>query len=206
MVQKLILPFRGDSKVTAGYKCSGYASYMRSTYRLSNAVHYGHDCKPTNGSTTIYGSGIGKVINFGYGPACGNVVIVEYNDVYNHVTGQTHPTIVARYFHLDSFDKSLKIGMAVTTDTILGQLGGTGTYGGGANNKHLHIEMDTDAKYPGYTPTLKGRDGILRAGTDSTVGAATLFHIHTSSAPIQSLVGAVDNIWVRPADLNLPKI
>ncbi|HAX72393.1 MAG TPA: hypothetical protein DCY20_02585 [Firmicutes bacterium] len=208
MTQKLILPFRSPVVVTAGYKCSGYTNYMKTTYNLSGMIHYGLDSVPTNGNKTIYGSGKGEVIAFGEGKACGKVVVVRYDDVYNHVTKSALKAVAVRYFHLDSFGPNLKVGMAVTTDTVLGVMGGTGTYGGGSNHKHLHCEVDTNYAKAVNTPTLKGSDGILKSGTgtDTTFCAANIWHAKTAAPYNQKLSGTIDNKWVSSKDVTIPSL
>ncbi|MGN0629014.1 MAG: hypothetical protein ACI4IW_05250 [Oscillospiraceae bacterium] len=81
------------------------------------------------------------------------------------------------------------IGNSVTLDTVIGKVGNTGAWDMGT---HLHVEADTNANYPLYTPTLTGAAGGLyadiRGSGDTAIDPCTIFFRKTS-APENRTVG-----------------
>ena len=162
-MQRLVLPYRYQ-EVLAGYKIAAYRNYW-------GFNHFGWDMWSYDAPTTaergkIYASGNGKVVSVGWDNGVGNIVAVAY-DAALLADGRVIP-LVARYFHLAR--TTCFAGQAVTTETLLGIEGNTGTTG-----THLHIEFDSDMAWPLYSPQVKGAN-LIRKGTDSTVDPAIIFH------------------------------
>lgn len=119
----------------------------------------------------MYASGNGTVVAAGTDRLLGNVMVVAYNDVYNHKTGGTQ-NVIARYYHLASI--LAKPGMRVNSDTQLALYGNTGKYSAGA---HLHIEFDSNTQTPCASKTLGGNSNlIMAAATDTTIDPFALLH------------------------------
>lgn len=176
-VQKLVFPIKSP-KITCGYKNKNY----KTTYGFN---HYGLDMISNSGVVEIYGLGNGTVIAAGWdgvGPVngakkntgCGYVLIVQYNNAYNHTT-KKKCNVVCTMMHLKSAPL-VKKGDKVTTSTLLGYYGATGAYVTGA---HLHIQFDTDTKYPlACMPMGSIGHKILKKGSvDSTVDPSELLHL-----------------------------
>lgn len=207
--QTLALPFFNAVKVNAGWKCSAYPQYMLETYGIRNAVHYGMDLRGNNrDQREVYASGKGKVRTYGWSPAMGNFVAVEYPyvKVNANESSKVFKGLIARYCHLRDLRIGIYAGMPVDDTTFLGYMGGTGSYGGGDGNRHLHIEFDTDTTYPSYTPSLTSNSGDLFAGTDSTIDPCRVFNIKTSTPHFQSTIKTTSAGWVYSNDVNLPSI
>ena len=182
MVQYLRLPI-DDCKFTAGYKNTKYKQQF-------NFTHYGNDIVSRTRNRALHALGNGRVIAAGLDgvttkDAQGYVCVIEYKDCYNHKLKRPMDVVVT-YFHMESAPK-VKKGQIVTKDTLLGYYGATGRYVKGA---HLHIQADTDTKYPLYCQGItKGTHKILKQGvSDSTLDISELLYIDKN----QSLVIAKD--------------
>jgi murein DD-endopeptidase MepM/ murein hydrolase activator NlpD len=160
VLQKLILPYK-SCKVVAGYKRPAYRSYW-------GYDHYGCDYVGV-GSLDIIASGNGTVLTAGYDNNVGNTVCILYPDAYNHKTGKTQ-SLIARYMHLKSI--SVKVGQKLKAGDKIGVEGATGR---GNWSSHLHIEFDTDTKWPNYSPQVAGAN-LIKKGVDSTVNPSHVFH------------------------------
>lgn len=172
MAQKLILPINA-TRVTAGYKNSNYKKQFGYT-------HYGMDLTDqAKSDKTIWGSGKGKITHCGWHPTGGNVVVAVYKDC--QLTDGTIRDLAIRYFHLDKI--YVTAGQAITKDTKLGLYGNTGSSSGA----HLHIEIDTDTKYPNYTPQTSKSNEVLKSGTDSTIHPAKALYIKGTAPDNQSV-------------------
>jgi murein DD-endopeptidase MepM/ murein hydrolase activator NlpD len=168
MVQRLRMPI-DDFKATAGYKNPAYLKRFKFN-------HFGMDGVSVSKSLALYGLGNGIVkaagldgVNGktrGAGSGCGYVLVVVYDNCINNKTGETGG-ITATYMHLREMPK-VKKNDKVTKDTLLGFYGDTGENVTGA---HLHIQFDTDTKYPLYCTGLASKGhALLKSGTvDSTV-------------------------------------
>lgn len=194
MAQKLIQPIN-NARLTASYK-------WKDAYRKQfGGVHYGQDM---TGGPIVYAQGNGTVAFAGWDNVCGYVVGIVYDDCVNHFDGGHRP-LVGRYYHMS--DVRVKKGQRVTKDTRIGTVGNTGKYTTGA---HLHVELDTDTKYPAYTPTLTGDSNILKKGTrgakDTTVDPMRWTHTKASAPDNQTIVAGYGRDWVDPRDAKLPKI
>lgn len=200
-MQKLILPIV-DLKPTAGYKNQKYKSSW-------GYAHYGIDCISNSKKTALYGLGNGRVIaagldglngkTTGTGSGCGYVLVVLYEDVYNHVTKKSQDVIVT-YMHMNSLPK-VNAGDKVTADTLLGYYGNTGANTTGA---HLHIQVDTDTKYPIYCCGLSSKGhNLLKKGTvDSTINPVEVLHIGEGQS-----IHTTSSVWYNTSDFKrIPKL
>lgn len=167
-MQRLIMPI-DDFKATAGYKNPAYL-------RKFKFNHYGIDGISVSKSLALYGLGNGIVKAAGLDgmngktkgteSGCGFVLVIIYNNCINNKTGE-ESDLTATYMHLREMPK-VKKGDKVTRETLLGFYGDTGA---NVTGQHLHIQFDTDTKYPLYcTGLAKAGHNLLKAGTvDSTV-------------------------------------
>ena len=175
MSQKLIMPLN-VSRITAGMLNANYKKEFGWT-------HYGLDMTDKNRKDyRIWGSGKGEITHAGWHKTGGNVVVAVYRDCLLP-NGQVKD-IAMRYFHLDKI--YVKVGQKITKDTVLGLYGNTGSSAGA----HLHLECDSDIKYPYFTPQVgksKNND-VLRAGTASTLlHPANVLWVKTSAPDNQSV-------------------
>ena len=189
-MQKLIMPFK-KQMMLCGYKNAEYQKYW-------GYPHFGVDISTIQGQggddPTVYASGYGVVLLAGWDAKLGGAVCVLYSDVYNHKTGEVY-SVVARYMHLASV--SVKTGDAVKEGSVIGIEGkeGTGDY-------HLHLEFDTDIKYPQYSPQVAGST-FWKKGTDSSVNPSYLLHVGEG----QEIVEPVYNpAWLNKEDMAIPAI
>lgn len=184
--QKLILPVN-NAKVTAGFKNDQY----RKKYGY---IHYGHDIISTKqDNLTIYACGKGTVKAAGKDKVLGNVVVIQYNQVYNENTKKAQNVIV-RCYHMQSVN--VKAGQAVTKDTKIGVMGNLGKLCDGV---HLHLEIDSDIYYPCYSPTLGTSSNIIKKGTDTVINPAYILHVKTTKPDSQTIDYAADN-YVSESD------
>lgn len=173
--QKLILPIN-SMRLTAGYKNSNYKKQFGYT-------HYGIDMTDkARKDKTIWGSGKGEVTHCGWHPTGGNVVVIVYKDCILS-NGQVRDLTI-RYFHLEKIN--VKVGQKITKDTRIGLYGNTGSSSG----DHLHIEIDTDTKYPNYTPQTSKSNDILKSGIDSTINPVLALWVKKSAPDNQSVTNA----------------
>lgn len=182
-MQKLILPI-DDFKPTAGYKNAKYRKYWGYT-------HYGVDCVSATKNRALYalGNGVVKAAGLdgmngkttGKGSGCGYCLVIVYKDCYNRRT-QAAMDVVCTYMHMAGVPK-VKAGDKVTTKTLLGYYGNTGAATTGA---HLHIQFDSDTKYPMYCTGLssKGHALLRRGSIDSTVDPCEMLYIGTGQKVI----------------------
>ena len=142
--------------------------------------HFGHEVKSTSNSKIVYASGKGKVIISGKDSLLGNVVIIKYNDVYDIKTN-SYIDIIIRYYHLASVN--VVKGRAVTKDTKIGIIGNTGNI----NDIRLCYEVDTDTKYPQYSPSIKKNSSIIKKGINSTINPSRVLFVKKSAPDNQSM-------------------
>ena len=188
-MQKLRIPFR-KAMMLCGYKNDKYKTYW-------GYAHYGIDISTKQGGAgeddTVYASGAGKVVAAGWDSKLGGAVCVQYDDVYNHKTGETI-SVIARYMHLKSV--SVKTGDMVTLDTPLGVEGkeGTGDY-------HLHLEFDADLKYPKWTPQVSSGLSFWVRGVDSTINPSYLLHQDDFHVLVEPTYNPE---WLNSEDFTIP--
>ena len=176
-VQRLVFPIKAP-KVTCGYKNKDY----KTEYGFD---HYGLDMVSNIQNIEIYGLGNGTVVAAGWdgvGPingakkntGSGYVLIVQYNDVYNHIT-KKKCNVVCTMMHMKSAPL-VKKGDKVTSSTLLGYYGATGAY---VTGPHLHVQFDTDTKYPlNCMPMGSVGHKILKKGSiDSTIDPSEILHL-----------------------------
>lgn len=164
-----------DFKPTAGYKNPRY-------YKEFGFNHFGVDAVSTKKNKELYALGTGTVVaagldgmdgkTTGKGSGCGYCVVIVYNKCINNNTGKAEDLVVT-YMHLAK-QPLVKAGQNVTTKTLLGYYGATGQY---VTGEHLHIQIDTDTKWPLYCTGLsKEGHNLLKAGSvDSTVNPCEWF-------------------------------
>ena len=174
-VQRLIMPMK-DAKITCGYK----NAYYKSIYKMH---HYGLDMVSSSGNKEVRGLGNGTVIAAGWdgvtsarngaSAGCGFVLIVKYENVYNHNTKKSCD-VICTLMHMQD-NPLVKAGDKITTETLLGYYGGTGAY---VSGDHLHVQFDTDTKYPlACMPMAATGHKILKRGTvDTTVEPCYILH------------------------------
>lgn len=173
--QKLILPIN-CVRLTSGYKNANYKKEFGYT-------HYGVDMTDkARKDYTIWGSGVGEVTHCGWHPSGGNVVVIVYRDCI--LTNGVVRDLAFRYFHLSKIN--VKVGQKITKDTRIGLYGNTGASAGA----HLHLEVDTDVKYPNYTPQTSRSNDVLKAGTDSTINPVLALWVKKSAPDYQSVTNS----------------
>lgn len=192
MSQKLILPIN-RARLTASWKTQAYLARF-------GYVHYGADMVSAQGDRTLWASGAGTVLAAGNDSVVGKVIAIYYPNAQNHVDASVRDLIL-RYFHLDSV--LVKPGDRVTKDTRLGLYGNTGSMSMAC---HLHLEADTDTKYPLYSPTvlrsgfLKGR--ALGATDASMTNPLSWLHCKTS-APDRQTYATANDAYIRAEDAQI---
>lgn len=172
MAQKLILPIN-KTRITAGYKNANY----RKEFGYN---HYGADFTDQQKSDkTVWGSGEGVITHVGWSNSSGNVICAVYKNC--QLTNGQVKDLTIRYYHLEKI--YVKAGQKITKDTRLGLYGSTGA----STGDHLHIEIDTDTKYPNYTPQLGKNSGVLKSGVDSTINPTLALYVKSTAPDYQSV-------------------
>lgn len=190
--QRLTLPLP-QARLTASYRSSAY----RRTYGYS---HYGIDLVSTVGNTAIYAGGVGTLLAKGWDKKAGNVVIVRYPMACRHTTGQ-YEDIIFRYYHLEAINEALPTGEnAITPTTVLGRYGGSGMGQMHRWAAHLHLEADTDTRYPCHSPTFAANGDIIRVGTAASCRSA-LEYLHCGAGQHYSTTGSQ---YTLPGDRAIP--
>ena len=170
--QYLILPLN-ISRLIAGLKASGYTA----RYGLT---HFGHD--NGNNGTTLYSCGRGRVIAAGWDSIVGNTVVVRYENV-RAANYNIYSALTVRYLHLSTYKVS--VGQIVTKDSVIGIMGNTGMMDM-ATHLHIEIDSDPDERWACYSPTVKGKGGVLMPGTDTVVNPGKTLCIKTNSPDNQT--------------------
>lgn len=164
MQQKLILPLN-RTLVTASM---GNAAY-RAKFGFP---HYGTDMVSAVGDTTIYASGTGTLIAAGWDKYAGNVVVIRYPGggctVRRHSGGRDLPVLPSGRDREDP-----RRGKCHHQGYHSGRYGGSGMGSKSYWSPHLHVEADTDVRYPRYSPTFTPSGEIL-FGRAAGATAATL--------------------------------
>lgn len=176
--QKLALPI-DDARVTCGYKNKTY----KTAYHLE---HYGMDMISASNIRSIKAQGDGIVKAAGWdgtcstsqpnskNAGCGYVVVIIYNNVYNHATKKSYD-VTCTLMHLAQ-KPYVKAGDKVTKGTVIGLYGATGSMVDGA---HLHVQYDLDTtNYLYCMPMAATGHAILKRGSiDSTIEPCNLMHL-----------------------------
>lgn len=197
-MQLLIMPF-AVQMILCGYKNANYRKYWKYD-------HYGVDISTLQGGTgddhKVYASGNGTVVTCGFDNSGGNVIVINYPQVYNHQTRQISD-MVARYMHLASI--AVRPGQIIQRGMVLGVEGNTRT-----GDCHLHLEFDTDTRYPLHSPQVSGADDekmvsqgniLLHGPLDSSVNPSHVLHVGNG----QRIVAPTYNpSWLNPEDNSIP--
>lgn len=172
-MQKLILPLN-DCQVLCGYKNEAYR-------KAWGRPHYGQDHWSSK-DKTVWAMGSGEVMAAGFDNVYGGTAVVLYKSVYLRTGGVID--LVARCYHMSGV--YVKAGQAVTTATKIGLMGNTGQYTSG---EHLHVEFDTDTKWPCYTIELENNSNIMKKGSgpDTTIDPAGVLYVKASAPDNQSV-------------------
>ena len=204
MSQRLTLPFK-DMRITAGYK---HPQYLKEW----GWPHYGVDCYDPN-THDVLALGDGEVVAAGQdGPTLtgslsrlGMVTVIVYRDVLCS-DGKVRD-LTARTYHHASV--AVKAGDKMRRGQVIAQYGNTGA---NTSGPHLHIELDTDTKYPTLAPgvsvtasnrIINTKAEYARAGglSDSTINPAKVWFIGDG----QSIAGAAGS-WCAQSDLVVPEL
>lgn len=189
--QKLIQPI---NKMIVGY---GYKNteYPKSFHGFT---HYGADYW---GQLTVYASGNGEILKAGYDSTFGNTVVIRYNNVFVHKTGEVRD-LIARYYHFKSLN--CKTGQRVTKDTVLGVAGMTGKYSTGV---HVHLEFSTAVNDPYGVPGIYNTN-MLHWAKDSTIDPAWVLHTKPTLPDAQTLksAGTMYQRGGRSEGWNFPRV
>lgn len=202
MAQKLILPIN-QTQITASYKNAPYADKF-------GFVHYGVDQVSSTGNTRVYASGKGTLVAKGWDENAGYVVVVKYPAAYNHKTKRTED-VIFRYYHLNSINSNIpSTDNGITKDTLLGQYGGSGFGSMTKWDPHLHVEADTDTKYPCYSPTFSGSGSIIKGrnsgANDSTCHSAIEYYHCKPSSPDNQTYSTAGDVYINAGDSSIPSI
>ena len=194
MIEKAILPLN-NARITAGYKNALYRQEM-------GFAHFGTDMADVNRKdVSVYAPFKMKIVAVGYDKLMGgSIVAVSVNPIDVHYGAKKGARrLVVRMAHLaKTFVKAGDI--VAPEDKKIADYGSTGKYG---NSPHLHIELDTDVKYPEYSPTLSKSSTIWKAGRDSTINPMDVFKVDASGQRgyKQSFSHAKSSgAWVQPDD------
>lgn len=191
MAQNLVIPFK-KSMMLCGYKNANYKEAW-------GYPHYGVDISTIQGGAgddhNIYGSGNGTVVAVGKDNSLGYGVAILYKDCANRY-GTESVDIIARYMHMKSI--SVKTGDAVTVNTLIGVEGKEGT-----EDYHLHFEMDTDTKYPTYSPQVSKGHTFWKKGTDSTLNPSLWMWQDENHVLVKPTYNPA---WLNDVDKNIPQL
>lgn len=192
-MQKLILPLN-NCQVLCGYKNEAYR-------KAWGRPHYGQDHWSSK-DKTVWAMGSGEVMAAGFDNVYGGTAVVLYKSVYLRTGGVID--LVARCYHMSAV--YVKAGQAVTTATKIGLMGNTGQYTSG---EHLHVEFDTDTKWPCYTIELKNNSNIMKKGSgpDTTIDPAGVLYVKASAPDNQSVSpneSYLERGFITAEDYSLP--
>jgi len=203
MSQYLTLPLN-RAIVSAGYKSAAYR-------KVFGWPHCGADLVDAGADRRVLACGAGRVeacgpdapALTGPGSRLGNVIVVVYPGVV--LADGTTADLTCRMYHLESI--RCRAGDTLARGDLLGEYGSTGAH---TTGRHLHIEFDTDTRWPALAPGIRagGRvinrtDQVRQAGgvRDSTLAPARVLR----RGPGQSLNTYAQQLaqgWVSPGDLD----
>lgn len=199
MSQRLILPFKQHTLISAGYKNSAYRNYY-------SYPHYGMDMGCKESGYTVYGCGNGVVYAAGLNngsayKGIGYCVVIQYPDVECN-DGKTR-NLACRMFHFDKL--YVKAGDKVTTSTKIGEYGNTGkTYQGNKKGAHLHIEFGTNYSNPAYAIGIASvSSGVVvkRTTSDISIDPSSVWFLGNGQS-----VSGVTAGWYASKDVKLPSV
>jgi len=124
-------------------------------YYPDGEIHYGLDIGSPNG-TNLYSVGPGTVFSSGWATTGGNYVAIKMNSDYS-LPGET---TVVTYVHMQNATTLIK-NDSVTSNTLVGKSGNTGTPpGGGTYGAHLHLQINNNGT--AFAQTLNETNNPLR--------------------------------------------
>ena len=205
-MQKIVLPIN-DAVITATYMHPGYKAYWK-------FAHYGMDLVSKTANNIVYACGDGEVVACGQDgetlsgekARLGNVIVIIYKDV--QLNDGTVRDITSRTYH---FGKILvEVGQKVTKNTVIGYYGNTGYKTSGA---HLHIEFDSDTKYPtlAYGVSVADINRVINTRTEYNK-AGKLVNSSISPTKVwnldynQTIANSSSSDWTYSTDLKLNKL
>lgn len=202
MAQRLILPLN-ECNVNAGYKTPAYVK----SWGFS---HYGVDLGNPDKKRTIYSPGKGTVIAAGMDglttkTRLGNCIVLVFPDVER--PDGTVGSLACRMFHLESI--AVTAGQQIKRGDVLGEYGSTGANSSGP---HLHIEFDTDTKYPQHAVGIASSGRIIKKGSvDSTVDPSKVWFLGEGQQLFDGWDGTttgsgVKSGWINAHDLTVPPL
>lgn len=204
MAQRLIFPFtRG--MIIAGYKTAQYkASWGYPHYGIDvSSIQSGSGVRQKD--NTIYASGIGEVVWCQYDTAkygaksLGWALAIRYEGCVGR--DGAYRDLVMRYMH--SATCHVKKGDIVRAGDPILEEGSVGT-----SSPHVHIEIDTDTRYPQYTPQVSaGHSGWVdpsRGATDSTLNPSLWLWQDEEHRQLAYDFGV--KTWINAVDTDLPFI
>lgn len=196
MTQRLILPLN-DCQMNAGYKVKAYQTEW-------GFAHYGVDLVEKNKSRTVFACGAGEVVACGMDGATpkqrmGNAIVIVYRNV-RLPDGQV-VNLAARMFHFAKI--ACKTGDRVQAGTPIGEYGSTGAHSTGP---HLHMEFDTDIRYPAYAYGMAASGNVIKRGTvDSTVNPCKVLWLGEGQSMTTNSLWITQG-WVNKECQTLPKV
>lgn len=188
MSQKLKMPFKAQMML-CGYKNGEYEKNW-------GYPHYGIDVSAyeAKADNHVLASGDGVVVAAARDNSLGYGVAILYKDCVSRDGKKAD--LVARYMHL-SAAKVAKHDVVKAGDVIgLEGKEGTGGY-------HLHLELDTDAVYPTYSPQVSNGHTFWMKGIDSTVNPSMWLFVGDGQKIVKP---AYNTAWLNPEDMNIPEI
>lgn len=199
MKQTLILPIN-RAVVTASMGNAAYQARF-------GFPHYGTDLVSAVGDPTVYASGVGTLVAAGWDRYAGNTVIIRYPGAVYRPDGSV-ADVIFRYFHLAEIARLPTGENAITKDTVLGQYGGSGMGSLHYWSPHLHVEADTDVRYPRHSPTFLPNGGVLfghRAGATAATLRDCLDYLYQKpTAPDHQTYRTAGAPYVNRRDFTLP--
>lgn len=192
MAQRLLFPFR-KGMIVCGYKT---AQYQKSW----GYPHYGIDISTYQGvmqnDHSIRASGDGTVVAVGNDGALGMGIAIVYKDCIGR--DGSVKTFTARYMHMKTVYVS--DGQTVKAGQIIAEEGKEGT-----QDHHLHLELDTDTRWPTYTPQVSAVHSFWRKGTDSTLNTSLWLWQSEDAQTVPYNFG--NRAWINEGiDTNLPMV
>lgn len=187
-MQYLILPV-DNCGVMSGFKNTNYKTYW-------GVSHWGIDYYDS--SLVLKAMGEGKVLMNGYDNVFGNIIIIQYNDVYNHETKKSSD-VICRMYHLAN-PSPISVGETVKQGQSIGVMGSTGKYSSGV---HVHVEFDSDTQYYNYGGPLIADSNLIKKGyDDSLINPSYLLYKGAN----QKIYNKGYTGWVHDYEINLPSL
>lgn len=201
-MQKLSFPFlRG--MIICGYKTSIYkTSWGYEHFGIDISSRQGYSASDiAKNDHTIFASGDGEVVWCQYdaprtnaAKTLGYAIAIRYNGCVSH--DGTVKDLVLRYMHCDT--TFVKKGDKVTKGQPISVENKIGT-----NDYHLHLEMDTDTKYPQYSPQVSKGHSAWLVGVDTTVNPSEW--LWQTEEFRQDPYSFSNTAWINEVDKVLPQ-